>query len=210
MEKLSLFPVDFFVFKNPNIDNQALIPHMESHAGAMRSSTTLSSMRNLHDKPEMAELFLWIQQCLNEIKSQQKYDCDQFQITSSWFNRALPQAGMSQNYHRHSMSFFSGIYYLTEGAATIFEDPIIHRTQAQLEVLRHEHSPFEYVAPEPGKLVIFPSWVYHTSLPHRDNYDRYIISFNTMPTGSVNYNLATDSVANIELKNREKAPWLNQ
>jgi hypothetical protein len=53
MEKLSLFPVDFFVFKNHQINNQALIPHMESHAGAMRASSTLSSMRNLHDKPEI-------------------------------------------------------------------------------------------------------------------------------------------------------------
>jgi hypothetical protein len=46
--------------------------------------------------------------------------------------------------------------------------------------------------------------LFHSSTPHFGNEDRYVISFNVMPTGAINYNLATDSVANIEVHNKEK------
>jgi uncharacterized protein (TIGR02466 family) len=102
------------------------------------------------------------------------------------------------------MSFFSAVYYVTDGSPTVFEDPVKHRTEAQLEVLRHEYAPHHFVEAVPGKLILFPSWLYHSSTPHFGNEDRYVISFNVMPTGAINYNLATDSVANIEVHNKEK------
>lgn len=204
METLSLFPVNLFVFYNKTFDNSKVIESLEKYADYVKQSSTLSFIRNLHDKSETAELFNWFSECLETVRTDQKYDCDKFEITSSWFNRALPQAGMSQNYHRHSMSFFSGVYYLTNGSPTMFEDPIMHRTQAQLEVLRFDYQPVESIQPEPGKLVIFPSWLFHSSIPHIANFDRYIISFNAMPTGYVNYNLATDSVAHITIETKEK------
>jgi len=207
MEKVKLFPTDLFVFRNPTFDNNLMIEHCEKYADRMKESETLSSMRNLHDKTELQPLFSWFKECLEEIRISCHYDCDRFDITSSWFNRAMPHSGMKLNVHRHSMSFFSAVYYLTDGAPTVFEDPVIHRTQAQLEVLRihdEESSPHQTVNAEAGKLVIFPSWLFHFSAPHNGDKDRYIISFNTMPAGDVNYNIATDSVASIEILNREK------
>lgn len=204
MDIVNIFPTELFVFRNKNINNDNLIVQLEKYADQVKQSSTLSYIRNLHDKAETKELFDWFRSCLEEVRVSQKFDCDKFEITSSWFNRALPNSGMSQNYHRHSMSFFSAVYYLTSGAPTVFEDPVIHRTQAQLEVLRHDFQPYEYIQPEPGKLVIFPSWLYHTSVPHIANHDRYIISFNTMPTGHVNYNLATDSVAHLTVETKDK------
>ena len=204
METVALFPVNLFVFRNSQINNVELIKKLEQYADHVKESSTLSYIRNLHDKEDFAELFNWFNQCLEQVRVNQKYDCDRFDITSSWFNRALPQSGMSQNYHRHSMSFFSAVYYLTDGSPTVFEDPVLHRTQAQLEVLRYDYKPYEYVQPEPGKLVIFPSWMYHSSIPHIANHDRYIVSFNTMPAGHVNYNLATDSVAHITIETKDK------
>jgi hypothetical protein len=46
--------------------------------------------------------------------------------------------------------------------------------------------------------------MYHCSIPHVDNHDRYIISFNTLPNGAVNYNIASDSVVDITINLREK------
>jgi uncharacterized protein (TIGR02466 family) len=204
MEVLNLFPTEVFVFKNLTIDNSNLIINLEKFADQVKQSSNISYIRNIHDKQETKELFDWCKNCLEEIRLKNRYDCDQFEITSSWFNRALPNSGMCQNYHRHSLSFFSAVYYLTDGSPTVFEDPVIHRTQAQLEVLRKDFNPYEYIQPEPGKLVVFPSWLYHTSLPHVTGKDRYIISFNTLPTGYVNYNVATDSVAHITLETKEK------
>lgn len=206
MNKIKLFPIELFEFKK-EFDFDQIIVDCEKYADLIKHSDVISSMRNLHDKPELKELFDWFRQCLDEIRLKQKYDCDSFEITSSWFNRSLPRSQMSLNLHRHSMSFFSAVFYLTEGSPTVFEDPVIHRTQAQLEVLREldkDSSPHQNIEAEPGKLIIFPSWLFHFSAPHIGDKDRYVISFNTMPQGLVNYKLATDSVASIKILNKDK------
>ena len=202
MEILNLFPTELFVFQNDNIDNQALITRTQQidHV-EIKKSTTLSMLYDLRQVEEFSPLFTWFNQCLEEVRVKMSYDCDGFEITNSWFNVALGGYEMFQNYHRHSMSFYSAVYYLSEGSPTVFEDPVLHRTQAQIEVLRHEYKPFYESEAKPGKLVIFPSWMYHRSLPHISAKDRYIISFNSMPVGKINYNLATDSKAILKVLN---------
>lgn len=204
MQRLELFPTSFFVFKNPEIDNNDLIKKLQKYTDRVKSGNIISSLHSLHDKQEFVDLFQWFNSCLEQVRLEEKYDCDKFEITNSWFNIAPANSSMAINYHRHSMSFFSAVYYLTEGAPTFFEDPVMHRTQAQIEVLRFEYSPLEKIFPEPGKLVIFPSWMYHYAAPHVNEFDRYIISFNSLPTGSVNYHIASDSSANITINSREK------
>ncbi len=200
MERIDLFPTSFFSFKNTAIDNVKVINDLQRYSDKLKTGNIISSLHSLHDKPEFTELFDWFNSCLEQVRIVEKYDCDRFEITNSWFNVALARSTMAINFHRHSMSFFSAVYYLTEGAPTFFEDPVIHRTQAQIEVLRFEYSPVEKIYPEPGKLIIFPSWMYHYSAPHLENFDRYIISFNSLPSGRVNYQIASDSKAYLNLK----------
>lgn len=197
------FPVEFFTFRNENIDNEDLISKLEKVPSAIREGTCLSFTADLHNRPEFSELFLWFNDCIKQMKDYMAYDCDSIDITSSWFNISFPDKNHFMNYHRHSMSFYSGVYYLTEGANTVFEDPVLHRIQAQIEVLRLNKLPFEDIEPEPGKLVIFPSWMYHMSKTHLGKNKRYIVSFNTMPTGKINYNMAADSRANLQVKDPE-------
>lgn len=198
MEIKSLFPTEIFIFQS-EIDTGEIIKTINDKNILMSVGHVLSSKDSLHDKSEFKQLFDWFHECLNDIKIYNKYDCDRFEISSSWYNRSTARGGMHINYHRHSMSFLSGIFYLTDGAPTIFEDPVTHRTQSQIEVLRHDYQPFEHIIPEPGKLVIFPSWMYHCGWAHNDDYDRIIISFNSLPSGKINYNLARDSKANINI-----------
>lgn len=193
------FPVEFFTFRNENIDNRDLISKLECVKSPIRQGTCLSMTADIHNLPEFKELFSWIRTCISEMHQHMAYDCDRIEITSSWFNVSMPDMNHYMNYHRHSMSFYSGVYYLTAGSSTVFEDPVIHRTQAQIEVLRKGHSPVEYIEPEPGKLVLFPSWVYHMSQTHIGKESRYIISFNTLPTGKINHSMADDSKAHIEI-----------
>lgn len=202
MEVQQLFPTEIFVFNNPAIDNQRLIAELEKlNDVEIKKTSTISMIVDLRNHQEFKELFSWFDQCLNSIKEYMKYDCDRLSITSTWFNVALAGYNMFQNVHRHSMSMWSAVYYLTEGSPTEFEDPVIHRTQAQLEVLRFDYNPFYKVNAEPGKLVIFPSWLYHSSLPHLGDKHRYIISFNCLPDGKINHNLATDSKATLRIVN---------
>lgn len=202
MEIINSFPTEIFVFRNPEIDNQSLVNILKTLDNVeIKQSTTLSMLYDLRKLESFKGLFDWFNQCLEEVRTTMKYDCDSFEITNSWFNVALAGYNMHQNYHRHSMSFFSAVYYLTDGAPTLFEDPVNHRTQAQLEVLRHDYRPSIPSIAEPGKLVIFPSWMMHSSQMHLDPTDRYIVSFNSLPAGKINHSLATDSKANIRIIN---------
>lgn len=200
MEVLNVFPTELFIFKNSNIDNQSLIEKLEKLDNVqVKRSTTLSMLVDLRHHNDFKELFDWFNECLEEVRISQEYDCDKFEISNSWFNVALAGYEMYQNCHRHSMSFFSAVYYLTDGSPTMFEDPVIHRSQAEIEVLRRNFDPCISLNAEPGKLVIFPSWLYHSSKIHFGNKNRYVISFNSLPTGKINYNLATDSKAFIRI-----------
>ncbi len=202
MEILNLFPTELFTFQNTSVDNQKLISYLEKLDNIeIKKSSTLSMIVDLRKHREFDELFAWFDQCLESVRAYMKYDCDSLEISSTWFNVALADYQMYQNVHRHSMSLLSAVYYLSEGSPTEFEDPVIHRTQAQLEVLRFDYQPFYKINPVPGKLVIFPSWMYHSSLPHLGDKHRYIISFNCLPTGKINHNLATDSKATIRIVN---------
>lgn len=206
MQRLEFFPVELWTFDCP-LDLAPYIRLLESQQGA-KHTQNISYTGNLHTRPEYESLFAWFVDCLEQVRMEHQYDCDSFKVTSSWANCALAGAAMRQNYHRHSMSFLSGVFYLTEGVPTLFEDPVIHRTQAQIEVLRKGwRGPWEQVENKPGRLVLFPSWLYHATPPHWGDNDRWVISFNTLPAGAVNYTTATDSVAHITINNMEKTQW---
>lgn len=197
-----LFPTQLFEFKTDKFDNADLIyklQHLDNTQ--IKKTTTVSILYDLRNHPDFADLFAWFHECLEQIRVSQTYDCDAFKITNSWFNVAIDGHQMYQNYHRHSMSYFSAVYYMSSGSPTVFEDPVIHRTQAQLEVLRANFNPEFNVDAEVGKLVIFPSWMYHRSLPHFESNDRYVISFNSLPVGKINHAMATDSKAFIRIDN---------
>lgn len=201
MQILETFPTEFFIFENAIIDNQSLIDKIKEIKKTVdENAGHISLLINLKNYSEFNNLISWFEQCLNDIRQHMKYDCDEFKITNSWANCYLAKSGTSINMHRHSMSFLSGIYYLTDGSPTVFEDPVIHRSQAQLEVLRFDYSPHIPIEAQPGKLCIFPSWMFHSSIPHYGSEDRYIISFNSLPSGHINYTMATDSRADIIVK----------
>lgn len=201
MEILKFFPVEIFVFRNANIDNSKLINQLEKLDGVeIKKTTTISLLTDLRQHEQFKDLFNWFDSCLEEIRTTMKYDCEKISITNSWVNVALPKYQMHQNYHKHSMSFYSAVYYFTEGSATEFEDPLHDRSRAQLEVLRESYNPWEQIVPEPGKLIVFPSYMYHRSHVHVGEQSRYILSFNTLPSGKINYKLATDSRAEVIVK----------
>lgn len=198
MEKLEVFPTTIFSFSNPNIDNHTLIQEFEKEP--MKAHYALSSLENMHIKEQYHELFSWINACLQEIKDEMRYDCDSIEITSSWVNKYLANSDAFHSPHSHSMSMWSGIYYATGGAPTLFEDCVFHRTHSQIEVLQFDHNPYIAIDPEPGKLIVFPSWMFHSTVPnHHWDEDRWTVAFNTLPAGKINYNLARDSVAVIEV-----------
>ena len=195
-KKLPMFPVEFYEFYNPDIDNNDLIERLKSRRNPGHGIT---SPNTVHDDDLFSDVFNWIHECLQEIVKDNRYDMEELRVCSSWSNCAESNAGLASRPHKHSMSMFSGVYYCTDGAPIMFEDPVQQRLHAQIEVLQHDYKPLMPIPIEPGKLLIFPSWMYHSTLPHYENYDRWVIAFNTLPSGNINVNLARDSIANITI-----------
>lgn len=199
MKVESTFPTDLFLFENHFINNDHLIEAIKMSNYDVKHSGVISILKDFRNDSKFLELFKWFDECLEKIRNHMEYDCERFTMTNSWCNLSLANKGMSLNFHKHSLSFLSGVYYLSDGAPTIFEDPVLQRTQAQIEVLRKNYRPIHIVPAEQGKLCIFPSWMYHGTLAHWDSNDRYIISFNAMPEGKINYETANDSRSNIKI-----------
>jgi len=193
MEVIKLFPVEFFRFTTQQFQHSEIVDHIQSLNISPKVSSNLSFQISLHRDEKLSELFNWFHVCLEQLRVSQKYDCDRFTISSSWYNQSLKNQGMHQTYHKHTNSFFSGIYYMSAGAPTIFEDPVIPRSMTQLEVLRKDYLPVEKTMAVPGSLIIFPSYVFHYSPPHVDDFDRHVISFNVLPTGKINTGAGSDA-----------------
>lgn len=198
MKQIDLFPVEFFEFRTDDMDNKKLIELCSKEPFSEHSA--LSSMDNIHIKSEYNFFFEWVYKCLEELRINRKYDCESIAITSSWCNKYHANSGDMHLPHKHSMSWYSGIYYATDGAPTMFDDPMIQRTSAQLEVGRRDFFPLEPIEAEQGKLILFPGYVFHSTMSHRGPDDRWSIAFNTFPSGKVNYNLGRDSIAILDVR----------
>ena len=193
----SYFPVEVVEYQESEKDYSSIIDLLRNET--FKEHSAFSSIKDLHVDSKYDNVFKFVNECLEDYRTRFKYDCDKLEVSSSWCNYSEPMSGMNHQFHRHSMSFISGVFYFTGGAAIGFEDPVVPRVMNQIEVLRKDYLPFNFIDPAPGKLILFPSWLYHWTKPHQDNFERWNISFNVLPTGRINYNMATDSTAHIEL-----------
>ena len=183
-----LFPVRCFSFKS----SQALLKDTYAKVQDLdyrnyNAASGVGTTDQLHDRKDFYDLHQWFQDCIDTLHADNSWTCDRIIINKSWANRSDASSGHHHSPHRHPMSFLSAIYYITEGVPTVFVDPLQQREWAQLHV---DGGPIEdstqYVHPKPGGLFIFPSYMIHSSDPNYESKDRFTISFNTFPSGSVN------------------------
>ena len=103
-------------------------------------------------------------------------------LDSLWIN-VLPPGGIHTS-HLHPHSVISGTTYVSvpKGASAIkFEDPRSARMMAappRLTEARPELRNFIYVAPEPGEVLLWESWLRHEVPMNMAEEDRISISFN--------------------------------
>lgn len=112
------------------------------------------------------------------------FDLDgrRLKMDSFWVNLLKPGGGHSGHIHPHSV--LSGTYYVAipPGAQGIrFEDPRL--TMMMAAPMRHADAPadqrsFVHLAPEPGTLLLWESWLRHEVPPSNAKADRISISFN--------------------------------
>jgi len=104
-----------------------------------------------------------------------------FEIHESWIH--ITRNGGHHDYHGHHGCFWCGIYYVDIGDCD-FEsrngcnrfynpNPTYFRGGSGK---RHDYID---IAPENGKVVLFPSYLQHSALPYRGDQERILIAFNS-------------------------------
>ena len=103
-------------------------------------------------------------------------------LDSLWIN-VLPEGGVHTS-HIHPHSVISGTYYVTipEGASAIkFEDPrlaFMMAAPSKKPKARPDNRPFVYIAPTPGTVLLWESWLRHEVPLNEAESERISISFN--------------------------------
>ncbi|MEZ5894073.1 MAG: TIGR02466 family protein [Parvularculaceae bacterium] len=105
-----------------------------------------------------------------------------------WANVSPP--GSSNHAHTHPGSLWSAVYYVDDGgdpdASLVLIDPNypmnrMYAPDLQFVGKAGERFPTnEMIAPAPGRLVIFPSWLQHSVKPAKGPRDRISIAMNMM------------------------------
>lgn len=102
------------------------------------------------------------------------------QITNSWFN--IMGQGHSVRPHRHELSVISGALYVEapEGSVGLsFHSPLAQSRMAEMILGSNQWNENHHtVECKEGQLVLFPSWLEHSTEPNRCDR-RVVVSFNT-------------------------------
>ena len=196
MEELSILPRKIYKFEaNPKLIEDALPLLREEVYVQNQVNKTTDNNYLLNDEKYIA-IKDWIMSCLENLRLEMGYFCDELTITQSWANYSGP--GDWHPPHIHPNAILSGILYLTESVGyTQFMCPndwYITAASNQLQSIKVSFEPEksvcndEYIS-SPGDLIIFPSSFMHEAAPHEgEGNDRITISFNVFPSGKIGIN----------------------
>ena len=106
-------------------------------------------------------------------------------LSNAWFN--INRKGDYNIPHVHPRSCFSGVFYVKapkDCGDLYLKNPAVSLehviTDIEIQQYNAFTSPSLRVAAEPGKLVLFPSWVLHFVKANQSDSDRISIAFNTV------------------------------
>ena len=204
MQRLDLFatPVLKAVLPDFALANQALREAIDRKRAADPSGIARSNLGGWHSQTDMidwggpfakhlAEFAVATSTPhLADIRQGGKRDF-QF-IAEMWANANAP--GDSNSQHCHPGAVWSGVYYVDDGGTgangdggeLILEDPRYPMAYMGISdlVFRESNTKPMYsqymIRPEPGLLVLFPSWLRHAVRVHKGNRERISIAINLM------------------------------
>ena len=163
-----------------NIPNRGL--KKESGKSYTGDNHTLSGLDELFD------LHQWMEDCLNESRDHigwRKETVRHLRITQSWINRS--DIGQGHHKHIHPLSILSGILYLSKDTSTKFYQKSIY-TLPKILAPDSQSKNLEIVSEvdgKPGKLIIFPSSLFHSVDSNLKPYSRFSLAFNSWFRGEI-------------------------
>ena len=137
---------------------------------------TVSKFTLLDDYPEMKKLFTDISlQVLSEVAGAKKV-----KMTTSWLTAIEPDE--TPVMHRHTNSWFSGVYYFQDSPYTglEFKNPI----ERDIDLVTKGSLLNWRLQPKKNMLIIFPSYLHHKIEKNTFDEVRHSLAFNVMPDGA--------------------------
>jgi len=188
-----LFPTPIYIADlNDDALNQQLerdiINWSNQDKGVVRTNVKgWHSTTNMNQKPEYKRLVDLLYEAQRTIYDQEHLDSEPF-LGNMWAN-INPPGGMNMP-HIHPNALFSGVYYVktqaNSGRLKIF-DP---RPGAQIQMpTRKSGNPGKdlwrdaNIEPMTGRIIMFPSWLWHSVEENKSNDIRISVSFNFVQDG---------------------------
>ena len=150
---------------------------------------------DLYKLPEFAELFSWMQGCMDRVAQDMRVSrtC-RLSCCSAWCN--LNKPGEFLYDHVHPNTFIASNFYTSGHSkdATVYveKNPYFHSTNVRpcgdgdKFWLEDTYYIVHKEPTEPGKFVVFPPLIRHYSEPNSSKEDRITIAANWFPTGLMN------------------------
>ena len=155
-----------------------------SKAHGYRGYTSYGSLNDLPNRmPEFSELKRHLDRHAVAYARALNFDLARKpRLDNLWVNILKPGGGHSGHIHPHA--FLSGTVYVEvpDGASALkLEDPRLPLMMARPGVVAdapEAEKPFVYLAPRPGTVLIWESWLRHEVPPNAAKAERISISFN--------------------------------
>jgi uncharacterized protein (TIGR02466 family) len=190
MELVDLFPKTIAVADlttlTPDLIAKA-IDHIDLTSGnPVAGDGGFTSDQQLLERVMFREVKQEILALCREFANAYSHIIEDIHICNSWGN--VVRQGDTIRMHRHSNSYISGSFYLTDGSPFNIVDA--ERTSlfgGFLPELRQDGNfrsmeSFN-ISPKPGRIILFPASLMHSVLVGKSTQPRYSIAFNAIPTG---------------------------
>ncbi len=107
------------------------------------------------------------------------------EFTSSWYVR-MKQGGHLDS-HIHEIGWISGAVYLAmpQHKKNAEEGGFEYGTHGDNYPKKHDNFPVKRIIPKVGEIVLFPSSLFHRTIPFSSNEERICIAFDLKPAGNL-------------------------
>ena len=145
--------------------------------------TSYYTNSSLFNDTKLERLVKFFHQCAQNYARDHHWDTTNYQPEmNSLFANINPKHSFHPE-HLHPYSHISGVFYVKSDASSPaigFKDPRMARWMMPpaADGQRAENSFHAKLAPEPGKLFLFPSWLEHGVAQNQSNRERISMSFN--------------------------------
>ena len=193
MHRELLFPTPVYIadIKHPTLNQELerdIVAWSKQDKGIVRTNVQgWHSTTNMHERPEFKKLVNMLYDCQKTVYEQEYYESEPY-LGNMWAN-INPPGGMNMP-HLHPNCLFSGVYYVksnpNSGRLKIM-DP---RPGAQMYMpIRKEGDPGRdmwrdaNIEPIPGRIIMFPAWLWHSVEENISDNIRISVSFNFIQDG---------------------------